>query len=304
MKSMKKLFSTMLALLLVFCSLSAGMTVLAAEETALAETPFSSFVVGGTKVDFTKYESYDILNYKKTSAKVEWKLNDGWSAEVSAFGDKRDTVKNGGSVQVKKGDSIFVDVSATRKDGKIKYYTVYIFNGKPRLEGGTIWMGRSEYWPSWSGLRGASKLVSITSSKKAVLGVKKGDSLGNCTLLPKKPGSAKVTVVVKVNGKKMTLSANYTVKKYPNALKELKVDGKKVDLKKNKFGAQVNVSKKKVKLDYKIAKGWKVKCSYFDFNSNKRVNVKSGGTLPANNWVVFQLTRGKDTFWYEIGITK
>lgn len=308
MKNLKRLLSSALALLLVFCSMSAGMVVLAAEETAAATaaTPFASFTVGGQQVDFNKSEAYSVLNFNQSFAKLEWVLNDGWDAEVSYYPTgSLDIVKlnSGDSVQVTKDESVYVNVWATKQDGSdFKNYTVYIFSGKPRLLDGTIWMGVKETWLDWSGFAGASEVVSIKSSNKAVLGVKKKATVGNCILVPKKPGSSKITLVAKINGEEKTFTAKYTVKAYPNALKELKVGGKAVNLKKNKFYTQVKTGKKKVKVTFKVAKGWKAKCGYY--NGKKYVYIKSGGTIPAPKWVFFRLTKGKDVFFYEMDLLK
>lgn len=314
MKKMKRLLSSLLALLLVFCSLSAGMTVLAAEETeepeegvvAVAPTPFASFTAGGTKVDFTKAKDYHIQNYNKGSAKVEWKANDGWNINVSYYSERaRHSVelKSGDSVPVKKNELVEIDVLASNEySTSPEEYSVNIYRGKPGLVGMNIWMGVKEVYLEPSGIRGSTKVVSIKSSKKAVLGVRKGETLGNCTVIPKKPGSAKVTVVVQINGKKQSFSANYTVKKFPNALKELKVNNTKVNLKKHKFGAEVKTGKNKVKVKYKIAKGWKVKCVYY--NGNKDVSLKSGGTVSTPKWVFFFMTKGKDEIQYMLQLYK
>lgn len=319
MKKMKRLLSSLLALLLVFCSLSAGMTVLAAEETevpeegvvAVASTPFASFTVGGRKVDFSKATYSVVTNYTAATAKIQWKLNKGWKLSELYYGQyvngkyKETKVKNGDTVKIAKGDSLSLNVMANTDDYSKSFYGgVEIIREKLALKGTTVWMGVNEQ-PVWTGSSFNMEPVEVKSSNTKVLAVKKqkdNTSIYGYNLVPKKPGKAVITAKIKVNGEEKTFKATYTVKKFPNALKSLKVGGKTINLKKNKTYAQVKTGKKTAKVEYKIAKGWKVKCVYY--NGKKYVNLKSGGTVSTPKWVVFQLTKGKDMFWYDMDVLK
>ncbi len=112
------------------------------------------------------------------------------------------------------------------------------------------------------------KVTSIVSSNKAVVKVNKGtayDERGKkftlFTLDYKKAGTAKLTIkYTRPGGKKATLKKTLVVKKYPNMIKSLKVNGKSVTISKNKFRYSVKSYKKtsaKIKLTAKS--GWKVK---------------------------------------------
>lgn len=316
MKRTRNLLSALLAFLLVFCSLSAGMTVLAVadEDAPIASAePFASLKVGGKAIKLDNNDTYTFLNYGKTSAKVQWKLNEGWNVTRTSYftssNSKDTTLKNGGTVKVPKNGNAILDIHVDN-GYSYKYCSIFIYNVKPRLISDTIWMGSRENMLSFDGFSGNAQAVSIKSSKPGVLAVTKSQGqdsrVYDCCLTPKKPGTSKITLVAKINGKKKTFSANYTVKPYPKPITMLKVDGKAVNLGKNKFAANVKTKKNKVKVQYKIAKGWKLKrCSYWDDAARKSVVVKSGGTVKTKDtaWVVFRLTRGKDVFWYDMQIS-
>ncbi len=313
MKNLKRLLSSALALVLLFCSMSAGMVVLAAEEEAAVLAPFASFSVGGQAIDLSNTDSYDVVGYGKTSAQVEWTLNEGWEVSEAYYYDysgtdfKKIDVKSGDTVKVPKDENVNLSIMVQDDQYNFKYYSISIYQGKARLLDETIWMGTGNFSPICRGFSGASEVVSIKSSKTGVIKVKKGNTLWECTLTAKSAGKAKVTVKVKINGKEKSFSANYTVKKYPNALASLKVDGKAVNLKKNKFYFKKKVKKNSVKLEYKAAKGWKVKsCSYYDGAKGKTVKIKSGGKVNTKmgTWVAIQLTKGKDSFWYDVELPR
>ena len=312
MKQMKRLLSLGLAFVLAFCTLSAGMVVHAGEETeepTVASTPFASLTVGGKDITFGEEGvEYSLLDYNKNSAKVSWTLNAGWE-EYNAYYYTSDDYSmknfaNGDTIKFPKGGSaeIHIDVN---NGGDYRYYTVRVYNVKPKLKNGKFWVNEGASI-LYEGLSGNEEVVSIKSSKPKVIKVEKGQMLYLCSMYPKKAGSSKVTVVLKINGEKKTFSATYTVKKYPKVLTSLKVNGKKVDLKKNPQYAMVKVKKDKTKVEFKTAKGWKVKCSYYDEKKGKHVKVKSGGTVPTKNWasVLFEMTKGSDTIWYDLALER
>lgn len=308
MKQLKRLLSLGLAMVLAFCTLSAGMVAHAEEEANPADSniAFASLTVGGKSLDVSQgMEDFSILSYDKTTAKVSWTLNEGWQV-TSAYSMKSDSststnLENGGTVKVPKGGSVEIGIDANN-GYYYRYYRVGIYTGKAKLLGGTVWLGSGESMPVCQGVSSGSEVLSIKSSNPEVLAAGKGDRLYSCVLLPKKAGSSKVTVVLNINGEKKTLKATYTVKKHPNAITSLKVNGKSVNLKKNKFYAMVKVNKDKTKVEYKIAKGWKAKCSYYDEAKGKHVTLKSGGWVPTKYYtgVMFTLTKGSDTFYYDV----
>ena len=106
-----------------------------------------------------------------------------------------------------------------------------------KLETHTYWAGAPySYTVFTENLPDDAKLVSIKSSKPKVLGVEKwGTDKWDCAVQPLAPGKSKVTVVYKIDGKKVTVSGTFTVKKYPNAIKKLTFNKKTISLKKNPF---------------------------------------------------------------------
>lgn len=317
MKHAKKWCATLLALLLAFSALSTGMTALAAEEPE-PSGPLASLTVNGKAVDLEKNPvECEILNISKTSAKLKWKFREECSSKTgvtyytnTSINDFK--VKNGGTVKLPKSGWAKVLLW-----GGGRYYDLYLYQGKPRLNPQTLWMGETEasgneFDPTTS-FNSLSKLVAIKSSRPGVVKIRQyGDTLKDCIFEPRKPGKSKITADVIINGKKTRLTTTYTVKKYPNALKELKVDGRKVNLKDNKFFGSVSLDKKRVKVKFRLGKGWKLKsCTCYDEKADKYVNLKSGGTVTlvrdeeeefCSSMVYFILVKGKDVFTYELSL--
>ena len=283
------------AVLLAFCALSAGMVVHAEEETEediSAYVPFSSLTVGGKSLDVKAYADPFILNgYESTTAQVSWTLHNGWKVSKSCYiqsgGDTRVGFTNGGTVSIPKKGSTEVQIDADN-GVSYAYYRIRIYQGTPKLLGKTLMLspkGKQQFLDSTEilsqGIDEGADVLSITSSDPEVLEVTEGPTLYACTLIPKKAGTSVVTAVLDSGGEEMTLSAAYTVKKYPKALSSLKVSGKKVDLKKKPLYVTYNGWKKdKAKLEFKTAKGWKFEGgSYWDESAGKYVTFKSGGKI-------------------------
>ena len=86
----------------------------------------------------------------------------------------------------------------------------------------------------------------------------------------KKPGTSVIKVTFKnENGKKQTLKTTLRVKKYPEPIKRLKVNGKSVKLSENKYGFAGKCSKSTVKVKMAPKSGWvitNVYGHYYDKN--------------------------------------
>ena len=137
-----------------------------------------------------------------------------------------------------------------------------------------------------------AKIISIKSSKPAVLEVEKqGSGIYDNLLIPHKAGKSKITVKYKVGKTTKTVSAVYTVKKFPNAYASIKLNGKKVNFKKIKYYYDVfSYKKNTVKIDLKPAKGWKIIDTYsntskaktganlkdFQYKNGKKIAIKKG----------------------------
>jgi hypothetical protein len=100
------------------------------------------------------------------------------------------------------------------------------------------------------------------------------------TIMPVKLGKSKITVTYKYKGKKYTTSATYTVKKYPNPFKSIKVNGSKINLKANRYSYNVEKFKKsRVKVQFSLAYGWKLTRGYTYGKDYSLVPVKNGSTV-------------------------
>ena len=67
------------------------------------------------------------------------------------------------------------------------------------------------------------------------VGMQKDFSRWGIWMLPLKVGKCRITIRYKLKGKTYSMSQIMTIKAYPSPIAWIKVNGKKVDLKKNKF---------------------------------------------------------------------
>ena len=130
----------------------------------------------------------------------------------------------------------------------------------------TIYVGQNwfELWVSDNADYGEDESAlpltyTVKSSNPKVVSVS-GDE-DYCTYAGKAAGKATLTVTYNYGGLTGTLSKVITVKNNPKALKALKINGKKVKLKKNKWSFNKKITKKatSVKVKATAAKGWTVK---------------------------------------------
>ena len=214
---------------------------------------------------------------------MDWACKDGWEAPIAhayslsgSFEDSSD-IKSGESFSLK-GDTM-LSIGVGKDDGTWMNYYIYIYTGKPKLRGATYWAGATGF-PICDNVSYDTKVVSVKSSKSDVISVKKGKTLDKCKFTAKKAGKSTITIELNLNGEKKKVKATYTVKKYPNALKTLKVDGKSVNFKKKPFEYSTKVSKDKVKVEFKAGSGWKFEGgAYFDVSAGKFVTIKSGSKV-------------------------
>lgn len=151
-------------------------------------------------------------------------------------------------------------------------------SAKPELRKFMLWENNEftigaelDNWPE------GARIISVKSSKPSV--VKASFSNASSTyinLKAGKTGKATVTVKYSLNGKKKSISTVYTVKKYPNAITTLKINGKSVNLKKNKWQYNLkSYNKSNMTVIFKPSSGWKVINSYFS-GAAGTVQIKSG----------------------------
>ncbi len=133
---------------------------------------------------------------------------------------------------------------------------------KPSIITSTLWAGVGRCALIVLNLPEDAKAFSVTSSDKSIIkaGCDDRNDAGSLWIKPLKAGKAKITVKYKSGGKTRSVYARFTVKKYPNPLAWVKINGKAIDLKKNKLGYDVNnYTKKSITVDYKLSSGWTVK---------------------------------------------
>ena len=156
-----------------------------------------------------------------------------------------------------------------------------------------------------------AKYKSITSSDKKVLKVGRDDGFvgfGGLWVKPLKAGKSKVTINYTCNGKSLKLTRTFTVKKYHNAFSWIKVNGKKVDLKKNRTRVILEKYKKTgATITFKLKDGWKVTaCKGTDLTEWKDFTWKNGKSfkIPAldsvDAFIWFKNKKTGEKYNYEI----
>ena len=160
--------------------------------------------------------------------------------------------------------------------------------------------------PSYS-----AQFVKVESTNPKVLKVKHGEDDGLCFYLkPVKAGRSTLELTYELDGRQATLKKTVQVKKYPSPITSLKVNGKTVKLKKNKFTYTVSKFKKtSAIIKVKASKGWKVKGVYADIEYVGYKKLKNGKSFKipkdgrASVWI--DLVNGKkQLFTYRIEINR
>ena len=124
-------------------------------------------------------------------------------------------------------------------------------------------------------------VTSVKSSNKSVLKVVKTTSGSDkwYEVKAKKTGKAKLTIEFKTDsGKKKTLTKKITVKKYPNQIKSLTLNGKKIEVSKNKYKYSRKCSKTEATIKIKLKEGWEisdVNANLYNSENSKYEEVKS-----------------------------
>ncbi len=121
-------------------------------------------------------------------------------------------------------------------------------------------------------------LVSVKSSNDKVVKAKKlGRDMSEQCLIPVKAGKAKITIKYKYNGKPYTLKKTVQVKKHPNAIESITLNGNSIYLKKqkNRFNYDVKKYKKtSAKVKIKPASGWECTGAYMCTRKGKSDKYK------------------------------
>ena len=132
---------------------------------------------------------------------------------------------------------------------------------KPSIVKSTLWAGVGKCALIVQNLPDGAKSFSVTSSNKNIIkaGCDDRNDASTLWIKPLKAGKAKITVRYKAGGKSRSVSATFTVKKLPKPFAWVKVNGRKIDLNKNKLGYDcLKYTKTKITVDFKLNSGWKV----------------------------------------------
>ncbi len=184
-------------------------------------------------------------------------------------------------------------------------------------ETGWVWVydENSEEWTE-------ALITYMTSSDPAVVKIEKDDGYYEddqefTAYCMKGKGAGTATVTVEYDtpdGETGIFTKEVTVKKYPYAIKSLKVNGKKVTVSKHKYDVTKKVSKSKATVNIKMAlkKGWKIssvgatKWTKGGSMSSAKVTKKmltKGSAIKfpkkyAELWITVGLKKGSDYFTY------
>jgi hypothetical protein len=132
---------------------------------------------------------------------------------------------------------------------------------KPSIQKGDLWVGSPKRSPMLLDWPDDAKILYIKSAKTSMLKVGKKAGFGpwGIWMLPLKIGKCRITIRDKLNGKTSSMSQVIAIKKYPNPIAWIKVNGKNVDLKKNKFEFYSrNYKKKTFTVSFKLNADWKL----------------------------------------------
>lgn len=155
---------------------------------------------------------------------------------------------------------------------------------KPSIITSTQWAGAGRGAVLVNNLPSDATSFSITSSKKDVIRVGCDDKkdAGSLWLEPLKKGKSKITVKYKTGGKKKSVSTTFEVKAYPKPFDYIKINGKKINLTKNKLAYDcLNFKKTKLTIDFKIG------------NKDWKVNFLDGAKIKGDDFVDFKWKKGK-----------
>ena len=169
---------------------------------------------------------------------------------------------------------------------------------KPKIVNHLLWVGE-EYVLIINNLPEDAKSFSVTSKNKAVVTVRcvdKNDPYG-MRLKALKAGRSEVTVKYKSGGKTRKVSAVFTAKSYPNPFAWVKVNGKKIDLKKNKFSViYKDYANSKVTISFKLSSGWKLDSCEGGYGPN------DGDDFDSLTWKNGKAYKTRKGYWYNFAI--
>lgn len=123
----------------------------------------------------------------------------------------------------------------------------------------------------------------VKTSDKSILKVGQQEGFGpyGWWMEPVKAGKATITLKYKTGGKNKSVKGTFQVKEYPKPFEYIKINDKKINLKKDQsFHMIQNYSKNKITVDFKVKSGWKVtECG--------------GDRIKGDDWMAFTWKKGK-----------
>lgn len=170
----------------------------------------------------------------------------------------------------------------------------------------------------------SAKVTSVKSNNSKVAKVYKntykdenGKKQVSFTVQGKKPGKAKLTVKFKSGGKTKTIKKNISVKKYPNQIKSLKINGKKVKIKGDRkfYYSKSKYKKTSAKIKMQLQKGWKITHVYGNYSNYKngkygkisgvKKKITSGKKINfpkkwTDMYIYVEMKKGNDIISYDV----
>ena len=135
---------------------------------------------------------------------------------------------------------------------------------KPSIQKDSLWVGSPKRSPILLNWPEGAEILSITSSNRTMLKTGKQKDFGpwGIWMMPLKIGKCRITIRYKLDGKTYSMSQTIQIKKYPSPFAWIKVNGKKVDLKKHKFEfITKKYTGKTFTIAFKMNPGWKLDSS-------------------------------------------
>ena len=192
---------------------------------------------------------------------------------------------------------------------------------------GTMYVGMDNYvvdvaeYSDSDGMIFAEKIIKATSSNESVIKIKgyKADDQKRFIVVCKKTGKSKITVKFeKPDGTTGTAKMTIRVKKYPNQIKSLKINGKAIKTSKYKYQYyKGNYKKSSVKIKMALKTGWKISyvnasVSNYETGETKEIKV-SKSTIKKGKAIKFPesydgidinigMVKGDENIHYYIGL--
>lgn len=188
---------------------------------------------------------------------------------------------------------------------------------EPVIADYVLWMGCGPYMLEFSeDLPDDAGSFAVNSGNKSVVKAtcKDRNNVSSVQLTPLKPGKSMITLTYKSAGTYHKVSKLFNVKKYPKAFSYIKVNGKKINLSKNKGSVQYrDYDQNTILVSFKAGDGWAVDVctgtrfrngtwSRLTWQNGKSVDLK--GNVVTNLAIYLHNRKTGDRFDYLISISR